>query len=316
MFTSASARDSGKWSGRATKTRNLRVETLEERALLSVVPSNLAFKDVAFTATGAVSATVSAMGRSATVKGSASVTGDIDYTSQDAGTGSIQVTGEITRPAIAATPFALSGNLSDANGKLSGSATLTEPSGSNEPYSATGTFSPKTMMVSVTPAKVTVGSFTLKSANWSGKLVQTDTTPFGVQINTPSYTDGTLTVPVTVSGAADTAASESAAAATISLTWANAQQKPLGKALKSDTISIYWNEASGTYTVSGLTPPTGATQLMLSTTINGKLQKPPMYFPLPSATSAPVTAPFPSTDGSLKKDVNLKVLDDYFALYE
>jgi hypothetical protein len=56
---------------------------------------------------------------------------------------------------------------------------------------------------------------------------------------------------------------------------------------------------------------------MLSTTINGKVQKPPMYFPLPSAPSAPVTAPFPSTDGSLKKDAfDLKVLDEYFALYE
>ena len=315
----------GRRLGQSSKTRTLRVESLETRELLSVTPSNLLFKDVAFTITGGFSATTKAAGHTIALSGNTSTTGDIQYTSPTAGSGHISVTGNITKPAAAQQSFAFApdgGNpISDANGKFTGSLTLTDPTGNPGPYTSTGAFSPKTFVASVKVASLTVGEFTLKNAAWAGKIVQTDTTPFSVTISGASYSAGTLTVPVTVPGQAGKAASEGAAAATITLSYADANKKPVGKAPnpKVDTIKIYWNEASGTYAVTGLTPPTSATQIVLKIKIGTRLQTPPTYVPITmAASSGSASAALAGVaQSSQKKDSGLtnKAADQVLATY-
>jgi hypothetical protein len=300
---------------------------LEQRALLSVTPSGLLYKDVAFTIAGGFSATTQVQGHTIPLSGHTTTTGDIQYTSPTAGQGSISVTGNVTKPAAAQTAFALNGNdtLTDANGQLSASLTLTDPAGPPGPYAATGAFSPKTFVASMKIATLVTESFTLHNAQWSGKVVQTTQTPFDILVGTQepgqdpvTYSAGTLTVPVTVPGQAHSAVNESAAAATITLSWAGANGKPVGKPPTGDTISIAWNEASGTYTVSGLTPPTGATQLVLKTTFGGKLKHTAMI-PLAMAAgngsaSAALTA---AAQSSEKKDAALgsQAVDQVLAMY-
>ncbi len=303
----SNGRKPGRRLGRSTQARNLRVENLEQRALLSVTPSNLLFKDIGFTIAGGFSATTKVAGHTVPLSGNTSTSGDIQYTSPTAGQGSISVTGNITKPAAAATEFAMNGPLADANGKLSSTGlTLTEPAGNPGPYPSTGAFSPKTFVASTKIATLVTDSYTIDNAHWSGKVVQTTQTPFNVVVGDAGFDAGTLTVSVTVPGQAHSAVNESAAAATIGLEWAGTTGKPVGKAPKGDTISIAWNEASGTYTVSGLTPPTGATDIVLKTKFNGKVQHTTLV-PLPLAagnvsTSAALTA---AAQSSQKKDAAL-----------
>ena len=260
--------------GQSNKARTLRVEQLESRAMLSVTLASPTFKDIAFTISGGFAGTAHVQGFSVALHGNTNTTGDITYTSATAGTGTISVTGNITSPSTSPIQsFAMNGPVTDTNGTLAGSMTLTDPTGNPGPYTSTGSFSAKTFVATTKIASMTADGFPLTNVKWSGKIVQTDTTPFGVTIGDAAYSAGTLTVPVTVPGQAHTAASESAAAATITLAWANANGKVVGKAFsKSDTIDIAWNEASGTYTIAGLAPPTAATQIILKTHFDGKVQ--------------------------------------------
>ena len=112
--------------------------------------------------------------------------------------------------------------------------------------------------------------------NMSGGIVPEPTEdPFSVVVSTPTpaWTGSTspmLTVDVNVPGPVHVAASYTAPAATVSFFWADAAGKAIGKAL-APKINIGWNEATGTYNISGLpVPPATAANLLLVPQYDGK----------------------------------------------
>ena len=96
-------------------------------------------------------------------------------------------------------------------------------------------------------------------------------------------TSPTLQVVVTATGGVAAISSATATAATVKLQWFNVTEKTTPKGTKTiytavgksfGTIDVLWNQAAGTYDFTGVTttPPKGANELMLVTTINGTPQ--------------------------------------------
>jgi hypothetical protein len=156
--------------------------------------------------------------------------------------------------------------ITDSNGKLSGQFAMTEPI--TKTFNVTGTLNPSTMTVTIKFPNYTVLSgghnVTIANLQLSAK-VPTNPAALSDVITSANLVPGTAeSVDVTVSlSSVEKAASETAAAATITLYWANATGGTMS-AVAGDTISLAWNEASGSYTISKLPKaPKGATGLKL-----------------------------------------------------
>ncbi|MGA2616804.1 MAG: hypothetical protein ABSF26_04285 [Thermoguttaceae bacterium] len=320
--------------GRPSKTRNLRVEQLEQRALLSVtVLPGAQYKDVVFTVKGPFSALVGVSEFGRTVKaattGVATVTGDMQYTSPTAGANSAPITveGTVKSPTLFKGSGSLTGNvgtLTDTSGKVAWQVVMNSPLAGTS-FSGSGSFNVTSGVVSLTMPTTTVDGATVSNGKFSGKIVQTPTqppTPFNVQLVNPKYTagtpTGTLTVPVTVPGPAHLAKSELASVATLTFKWAeNAAGKAVPKAKNpTDTITIPWNLASETATVNGLTPPTGATYIIITTKFDKTTHT--AAVPLLSTGSASASAALTdAAQSSEKKDAELgpQAVDQVLAMY-
>ncbi len=122
--------------------------------------------------------------------------------------------------------------------------------------------------------------------------------PFSIAVSTPTPawtqpTDGTspaLQVNVTATGPVHTASSYTAAAGNVYLYWAANGTKVSNTALPLN-IGVDWNEASGSYSITGLPlPPSTANQILLVPTYNGTTGT-PLAVPLPAQPVLAIQGP-------------------------
>jgi len=284
---------------RRHKSRSLRMESLEQRALLSVTTIANTWKDLAFVGSGTVKGAFAGEGVIGSYSGSMTdIHGTLHYTSNTEGTlveGTNGGTGNGRWSAR--TPFGpFSGlwnvqghaeNLTDANGVLAGNGvadvfTLTnaplDPEIEGGSYGMTGTFDTKTFKIH---ADFPTGQF-------NGTIQDTATGAFDVVV-TPSWSETGVDVDVDVPGPVQKAKSHTTAVTNVELYWAKgpAFSKKMGKAL--DKIPVYWNEASGDYTVTDVpTAPAGATHLLFATKVGGKTKVAALALPTVTVDTATV----------------------------
>jgi hypothetical protein len=300
------------------RKRRLRIESLEERALLSVTVFDETFKTMDAAGTLALSGTFKASdwNVSGTWWGSAHVRGSIEYDSPEHGVGWGTGAGKATwrakifgRVRTGKITFSGSGAGVDNNGIVtgtgSGSATVTTPlgpAGGEGSGDGEGTFNAsKFTTAGSASGDAGIGTGTVR---WNGPLRPTDPKPFDVAIAAswadPQRPEDGVFVSVNVSGKvhnAPTVNRQSARGVPVSnveLYWARGATfaKKIGSRL-SDRIPIYWNQASGSYTVDNLPlPPAGATHLLLAAKFDGntrlvalRLQAGPTPSPPPAQDS-------------------------------
>jgi hypothetical protein len=301
-----------KRSGRPARRRAprpLRVESLEQRALLSVTTIGNTWKDVAFQGAGSVHGSVNSFGVHITYSGPVSIHGTIRYTSATDGalipdpdpTNSVFASGgsgesrsdkwtaTVSRRVVAHGKWTVEGhaeNFTDTNGQLAFDGipdTLTVTPSQYDPgiqggtYSLTGTFNTKNFKIH---ADFPTGQF-------NGTVHDTNKDKYDV-IAVPSW-DATiptqLDVSVSVPGPVRKTPLRTKPTTNIQAYWAKGTTfaKHMGKAL--DTIPVYWNEAGGDYTISDLpATPTGATHVLLVTKVGKKREV--VALALPAAATA------------------------------
>ena len=298
-------------NSRSYKRRLLRLEPLESRELLSAVPTVSlvaeTFKpEFDYTGKMAVSGTFSYQGYSLPFTGSAKAplpTGTADF-STSAALGSFtmdSIQGDGTWTAPAHYDY---GSFTFTNGHLEGTSNngpLTSGTGTftidiyghgANPYhyhfdldlGLTGSFNAATQKFSFHGADP---NHTDISLNMTGTIApNASVEPFGVSVNNAQWTtlpdnSSALQVGVDVSGPVRLATSYTAPVAKVALYWGDAGGKAIGKAL-APTLNIGWNEATGTYNITGLpVPPANAASVLLVPQFDGK-------------TGTPVTVPLPA----------------------
>jgi len=285
------------------------MEPLEQRALLSVVTltDDMTFKSSAFTASGSVTAPDFALGTDYTVhltSGTATLSkGTLTYTSLDdatvtnnnngtaydavlSGGGSYKATGKNNFTGSwkishgYADDITVTADTGDVPEQLSGSividsSSLTYPGGSvkdifNGTYTVTdATFDTSNFSITMD----LVNEDTDTTLTFTGKVTFSGSA-FAVAA-TSSWNDGSVDVDVTVTGKPHTTADRDTAVGSIALYWSPTSSYSTTKSTlatdSSDTIPIYWNEATASYTVSDLTDaPAGTTYLLVVSTVDGK----------------------------------------------
>ncbi len=292
------------------------MESLEQRALLSVTGiGNETFKAFGFTASGTVVSDFETYGYDIHLSGKATLSkGVLTYTGFDNGelTNTATLSGGGTYRATGQNPnfggsWKIGGatdDLVDHAGVLSGSvvidsSSMTIPTQPTQKDIFNGTYTLSDATFDTTDFSVdmvlTSGEYVL---TYHGKLSPAGSA-FGVGV-TPSWNaDGSVDVDVDVTGKphTTTTADRSVPVTNIEMYWAKGTtySKRIGNALP-DAIPVYWNEASGSYTVSDLPDaPAGATHLLFVATYDKKTK----VFALPYAASiaAPQT-PVQEGDGS------------------
>lgn len=288
-------------TARSYRRRSLRLESLESRELLSAVPS---VSLVAETFKPAFNYTDGSMTVSGTYKygnyllpftGTArptKPTGTADFSTATLGdftmTG-IEGTGTWTAPYNVnyGTFKFSSGELqgTDNNGKTTGTGTISMIIYGHEkpPHvydnrlldlDLTGSFNAATQKFNIHGSDP---KYTAIKLNMSGTIVPAPIEEaFNVLVSTPTWTTVpetgalALQVDVNVPGPVRATTSYAAPAATVSIYWADADGNAIGNALPSK-INIGWNEASGTYLVTGLpVPPANAAKVLLVPQFVGK----------------------------------------------
>ncbi len=259
--------------------RTLLLESLENRNLMSVTPFQLNWKSVDFTAAGTLTGSLKGgyipTPFAASVTGPITITGGtITYSGQN-GTGKADVSGSLVAT-IAGRPagnmqFTKSGqDVTESNGRIT--IVLDETSGTP----LTGTFNTKdfSVVATTTLQKTNASGQTATGpGTWKGTITPTNNSEaFDVAVSaTPNWqgltvAPGVLSVDVDLkaTGPVQKAATRTTPVATLTLAWVDAAGKSVGKI--SDKIDLLWNQAGGSYRISGLpTPPDKATQLLLTT---------------------------------------------------
>jgi hypothetical protein len=254
----------------------LRLEPLEVRALLSVTVLSEAFKAVEFTAPGKLTGDLSLSGTQVAFQGAAGLAGTMAYDKVDHGVignsgATLSANGNWGVDILSGT-WDLSGHVAsieDQNGLLSGT-TVVDQSHVRGPLAADlkGTYQVANAVFD--PADF---SFDMKlngpqgSLAFTGRLALRETKPFDVVV-APTWGDNGVNVAVTVPGRVHQAATRAVPVTQIELYWARGAK--LLSAL-GDAIPVYWNEASGSYTVTDLPPaPAEATSLAFVTKFDGR----------------------------------------------
>jgi hypothetical protein len=210
--------------------------------------------------------------------------------------------------------FSGSGGGEDNNGRVTGSgfgsATVTTPFGritedgngfGEGTFNASNFFTRGSGLGDADPGGGT--------AQWAGRVRPTDPMPFNVAMAAswadPQHPEAGVFVSVNVSGKvhkAPTVQGQSARGVPVTnvdLYWAKGASldKKIGARL-SDRIPIYWNQASGSYSVDNLpSPPAGATHLLLAAKFDGKTR----MFPLRLNAGA-TPPPGPAQDSYVSVD--------------
>lgn len=285
----------GPSSGRrpAGRSRSLRMESLEQRALLSAVApiADMTFKSCDFTASGTVSApdfeledyTIHLSNGKATLKNgtltySSVEQGELTNTADLSGGGSYKATGPQTFSGTW-TIGGYSDDLTDDSETMSGtvvvdSSTLKYPAGygqADDIFNDTYTVSNATFDTSdfsITMDLVSGDEQT--TLTFAGKVSFTGGA-FAIDA-TPTWNgDGSVDVDVAVTGKPHTTDDRSEAVGDVALYWSNGTRYSTTKSTlatdATDTIPVYWNEASASYTVSDLNDaPAGTTYLLVVST--------------------------------------------------
>lgn len=316
-------------STRETKRRNrrLRIEALEEKTLLSVTVFDQTFKTMDAAGKLALSGTFTSSDwdASGTWSGSTRVRGSIEYDSPEHGVGWGEASGSGRYRAVVRSSgrakvvtgsikFQGAGEGEDNNGGVagsgSGSATVTTPFGritEDGNGDGEGTFNASRFTTTGSGAgDIGIGTGTVR---WKGPLRPTDPMPFNVAMAAswadPQHPEAGVFVSVNVSGKvhkAPTVQGQSARGVPVTnvdLYWAKGAtlDKKIGARL-SDRIPIYWNQASGSYSVDNLpSPPAGATHLLLAAKFDGKTR----MFPLRLNAGA-TPPPGPAQDSYVSVD--------------
>ncbi len=261
-----------KFNGQRTRRRALLMESLEQRAMMAVTPIDLDWKEVKFTATGTMTGSLKGgyipSPYVASVNGPVTVTnGSIVYVGQS-GAGTADVKG--TLAASVAGRSAGSLNIDKTGqGVTENNGQFTMQLGDATGTPLTGKFNVKDFsVVASTTLEKTNGSGQTATGpgTWRGVITPTNPDPFDVVVNsvTPNWAGLSVNIDLTVTGPAQKAATRTTPVATMTLAWADATGKSVGKI--SDKITLLWNQAGGTFTVSGLpVPPSKATHLLLKT---------------------------------------------------
>ncbi len=316
----SSVRRAGRSENRRGRSdsRSLRVEPLEQRALLSVSGiGNEAFKTVGFTASGQMTSVYKSSGYNFNLKGTAVLSGGaIAYTSVGAGTishttvtvnsGTYNATGK--SPNFSGT-WKLGGyadNIVETSsgsryGQLNGNVVVTSSSMAiptqptakdlfNGTYDLTNAvfntqdFSLNMQLTQPSGTKINYNATLTPTAKQNFDVVVTpkwnaDMTAINVNVQVPGKPHKTAT------------ANSSVPVTYVQLYWANGTdfaKNKMGGAL-GDKLPIYWNEASGKYQVTDLpSAPAGATHLLFVTTFDGKTKVSALALPTVSVAAASV----------------------------
>jgi len=277
--TGSAGKPSGRRSSRLSsgKSRSLRLEALEQRALLSVTTLSEGFKEFDFTGTVNLSGRLDYWGVPVSYSGKANLDGHAVYTSPTEGTIDVGATGQGTYNAlIQKGPFTFTGeaDIVDNNGKMSGSGfgeiyvpDLGEMTGGG---SASGQLNTPSLTILV---NVVDEGFSLRL---SGSFTPEASEPFGVSV-TPTWNADPIAegidVSVEVEGPVHKARSHTTPVTNVKLYWASGESyaNRVGWTSLADKIPIYWNQASGEYQILNLpTPPAKATHLLFVTEYDGK----------------------------------------------
>jgi hypothetical protein len=306
------------------------MEPLEQRALLSVSGiGSEAFKAIAFSASGKVVSdfALGESGYNIHLTGTATLKGTLTY-ANDVNNGVIINSGATHGAILSGSgPYKASGkspnftgswkiggytdSIVDTSGVLTGSVVVdsssmtipTQPTQHdtfNGTYTLTdATFNTQNFAIAM---DLTAGETTLV---FNGNLNPTGNA-FDVVV-TPSWNpEGTINVDVNVPGKPHTTATadRGVAVTNVQLYWV--QGKKLVSAALPDTIPVYWNEASGSYTISELpSAPAGATGLAFVTKFDGKTRT--VTLALPTASVAASAASFPEGNGSPQNNADFTV---------
>ena len=381
------------WGG----PRALRVESLEQRELLSVAASALDWKDFQFTSTGLVTGKLTVPYDAGPPYGTvnlpvsvyhdnqydgAAFDGTIAYTSNTAGTiGKVgsSITGEdawkINLPAYYNPPppgtWDLKGgsviSIADAGGKLTGSVDLTTVDDEKYfktsdgldlggDYTVNGSFSTSTLALTATFSidkwdlntgeHLLWGSFTYK-----GTMTPTNPDPFDINLvqqtgdvqqselvqelePVPQLSWGaanSVEFDVNIDGPVHTAKSETTPFTAIQVFWAKGpnlsdriSKSPLtldtarGSPYKSG-IPLYWNQASGHYTISNFLPskiPANATNLLFVAKFDGQEEVlGTLALPTVSISDTTVNEPALGTTGNAQFTVTLNTPAGFTQVY-
>ena len=252
--------------GSVLKQRPLRFKSLETRALLSVSVTQQSFQTVAFTFQGTFTGQGSntGLGATATASGSASGNGTTVYTNQDSGTGTVQ--GSATGSSVVTYPTFQytqpingqgSGSFTDDNGTLSGSVVV---NGTTEQLTAT-------LDTAQLPFTLS-GSVNTVNSGWTVTGSGTGPSPRprpNLEVTAASLQSDGVHFSYANTGGPLATSNRDAAVTTVGLFWASGTSASdvLGSA-SSDSVPIYWNQASGQAIATGLsTPLTGTTYLLV-----------------------------------------------------
>jgi hypothetical protein len=236
----------------------------------AVVLGAQAFKTVSFTSTGG---NMSENSGGYTVSGPLNVTsGTAVFTSPTLGTMNETLSGSLTSPQNLGTD---SGTVSmNENGSnLSGTATMVM---SNPDYNYLGGTTPVTGTVDTSNFAATI-NWPNGSGTWNGTIVGAGSA-FDIQLTTPQWVGGAspqVNFGFNVAGGWHKVptASMGTPLATITAYWASGTTVSSEiSQISGDTIPVYWNQASGTGTITGVSAaPTGAKYILLSVVDNSSL---------------------------------------------
>jgi hypothetical protein len=248
------------------KLCKLRCEMLERRELLSatVVLGSQAFKTITVASTNG---TATETANNTTYDANANLTGTVDYSSATLGSFSGTLNGPITQPSgqgnFTAT-VAMTQDSSNPNNtqNLSGSATLTSPASLAGMVSTTGEFNTSTFTASIT----------WSSGSWSGSISPTGTTsaydivPTAPQWDSAAETQIDFGFNVNGTWQAVPPSECGTALATVNAYWASGATMStiIGGPIGGATVPVYWNQASGTASIQGITSiPAGANYVLI-----------------------------------------------------
>ncbi len=135
--------------------------------------------------------------------------------------------------------------------------------------------------------------------NLSGGFTVASSTPYTISVGTPTpaWTQSAagqspaLQVDVAVTRPVHTASSYTSPVGSVSLYWANASGAKVSSTALSPSIAVDWDEASGTYNITGLPlPPSTAQDILLVPVSNGKTGT-PLAVPLPARPVLGIAGP-------------------------
>src|SRR5208283_4321434 len=155
-------------------------------------------------------------------------------------------------------------NVSGLN--VSGLVDVTSPSSDASMVTATGTLNTETF------ATIMDWNYSNGSGSWSGTLVSTDSTPFSVDLGTPTWAstaDTQINFGFTNPGTWTPTSTPATAVTSIHAYWASGTTTStiIGSAIGS--VPVYWNQASGAASIQGISLsslPEGANYVLFQVT--------------------------------------------------